>query len=154
MSTTDDRDKNRKSLADLIGYGALPPAPGDDKSRKSLGGLIGSGALPPTPSRGLINSLLSRPEVNGLYYNSKKLTLDGYTFIGCRFDNCTLQVSSSNFDLIRCVIDVSTTIVYGASALKIIQLFNSRYPWAYENLKGFVPTVNADGTITISDRAG
>jgi hypothetical protein len=144
MSGTDDSDKmNRHSLADLLKAVAAPPT--------TLRG--GLDSLTPPP-RGTINSLLDRPEVNGLYYNGKELTLDGYTFIGCRFDNCTLRLSTSNFNLIRCIVDDSTTIIYGTSALKVIQLFNSRYPWAYEHLKGFVPTLNPDGTITISDRAG
>ncbi|GAB5604612.1 hypothetical protein [Sideroxyarcus sp. TK5] len=98
------------------------------------------------------DGLFGRPQVNGLYYLRKKISLDGYTFIGCRFDGCNLEVSSTNFDLINCVIDASTTITYAPSVLKIIKLFNSRFPWAAQHFPGFVPTANADGTITISDR--
>ncbi|MGP1677064.1 MAG: hypothetical protein ACTS6J_07890 [Burkholderiales bacterium] len=143
MSGTDD-DYKKKSLADLMRLGANAPA-------NPSGGF---GAVFGLPSPGGLAGLLKRPEVNGLYFNTKTLTLDGYTFIGCRFDNCTLHVTTPNFDLIRCVIDESTTIIYGVAVLRVIQLFNSRYPWAYEHLKGFVPTRNADGTITISDRVG
>jgi len=108
---------------------------------------------PPPPSQGLLG-LLRRPEVNGLYYNGQKIVLDGYRFIGCRFDNCTLEVSSLNFDLIRCVIDPSTVISYGPSVAKIIQLFNGRYDWASRNFAvPFVPVKNDDGTITITDSA-
>lgn len=113
-------------------------------------------------STGLINSpppftpnpfgLLYRPEVSSLYYNNKTITLDGYTFIGCRFDNCKLEVSSTNFDLINCIIDPSTQITYAPSVLKIIRLFMGRYNWAYTQFPQFVPVINADGTITISDR--
>ncbi|MDD5241623.1 MAG: hypothetical protein PHG47_07875 [Sulfuricella sp.] len=103
---------------------------------------------PPNPLR----SMLSRPEVNGLYYLRKKIVLDGYTFIGCRFDACNLEISSTNFDLINCIIDPSTVITYAPSVLKIIKLFNSRYSWTPQHFPGFVPTQNADGTITITDR--
>lgn len=105
-------------------------------------------------SGGLKNSLasmFSRPEVRGLYYNGSVLTLDGYSFIGCRFDNCRLFVTSLNFELVRCVLDSSTTITYGPAAAKLIKLFNSRFDWASAHFPGFVPTKHPDGTITIAD---
>lgn len=114
-----------------------------DKAIKDCGLLTSFGGI-----------LQGRPEVRGLYYNKQTLTLDGYSFIGCRFDNCKLLVSSLNFDLIKCVVDPSTEIAYSSSVLKIIQLFNSRYPWASEHYADyFVPKQNEDGTITISDCA-
>lgn len=118
-----------------------------------IAALSGTRSAPPPPPQGLLG-LLRRPEVQGLYYNRQKIVLDGYRFIGCRFDNCTLEVSSLNFDLIRCVIDPSTVISYGPSVAKIIQLFNGRYDWASRNFTvPFVPVKNDDGTITISDSA-
>lgn len=97
-------------------------------------------------------SLFARPEARGLYYSGQKVTLDGYSFVNCRFDNCVLEVTSTNFDLIQCVIDPSTTITYGSTVMKIIQLFNSRYEWAYQHFPSFVPIRHANGSITISDR--
>lgn len=94
--------------------------------------------------------LFSRPKVQGLYYNGQTIVLDGYTFIGCRFDNCTLYIATSNFDILNCVLDQSTKISYGIEAAKIIKLFNSRYEWAAEVFPEFMPTKNGDGTITIS----
>lgn len=138
-----------------------------DADRNKGIGLIASamaGQTPPTtfgtpgpdsfPYSGIfgIGSYAARPEVNGLYFNGQTITLDGYKFIRCRFDNCKLQVHSVNFELINCVVDPSTIISYGPSVLKVIELFNSRYPWAYEHLPGFVPIRNADGTITITER--
>lgn len=94
-----------------------------------------------------------RPEAKNFYYRDKSLKLDGYTFIGCRFDNCVLEVTSNNFDIINCVIDESTTISYGNSIVKVIQLFNSRFDWAYDHFHPyFTPRKNPDGTITISDK--
>jgi hypothetical protein len=54
-------------------------------------------AYPHFPSNGLLG-FVSRPEAKNLYYLRKKVILDGYTFIGCRFDGCNLEVSSANFD--------------------------------------------------------
>lgn len=101
---------------------------------------------------GNISNVFGRPEVRGLYYNGQRLTLDGYSFVNCRFDNCILEVTSTNFDLIQCVVDPSTRFEYGPMVLKIIQLFNSRYDWAYQHFPQFAPIVNPNGSITISDR--
>ena len=68
----------------------------DGKDKKGLiesaRGAIGDAmSTPPPYSKGLLN-FFDRPEVKGLYYNGQRLVLDGYSFIGCRFDNCTLLV--------------------------------------------------------------
>lgn len=108
-----------------------------------------------TDSQGLgkglmdLASLLNRPEVNAIWYNKKEVKLDGYKFIGCRFDGCTLTVTSSNFELESCFIDSSTVIKFGGDIVKPIKLFNSRSEWAYEKSPFFAPIKNADGTITI-----
>jgi hypothetical protein len=96
-----------------------------------------------------LDQFFSRPVVRGLYYNGKALKLDGYKFVGCRFDNCTLVVESPNFELMDCVVDQSTAIQYGVEPIKIIRLFNSRNEWIYANLPAFAPIRNPDGTITI-----
>ena len=109
-------------------------------------------SLPPPPSLGLA-SLLGKPEVRGLYYNGQVLQLDGYRFIGCRFDNCVLRVASENFELIQCVIDPSTKIEYSKGIAKLLKLFLGRYSWAAGAFPAFfLPTRNADGSETISDR--
>lgn len=100
-----------------------------------------------------LNDLARRPTVQGLYYNGKEVMLDGYTFVGCRFDNCTLSVSSTNIQLINCVIGESTVIQYGPETIKIVQLFNSRINWVYERAPQLAPRKNADGTITIDGTA-
>lgn len=110
---------------------------------------------PPPPSPSVMPpeqfpSWFNRPVVYGLYYNGKQVPLDGYKFVGCRFDNCTLVVESTNFELVDCVIDPSTGIQYGMETLKVVQLFNSRYennPYPYWT--GFVARKNPDGSITI-----
>ena len=106
--------------------------------------------VPPPPNA--LSQLFGRPSVQGLYYNGKTIPLDGYQFVGCRFDNCTLVVMSTNFELINCVIDPVTVIEYGIETLKIVHLFNSRSEWAYASAPGLAPRKNADGTITIDGR--
>ena len=100
-------------------------------------------------SLGLLSSLLVRPEIKDVWFNAKEVKLDGFLFVGCRFDNCTLILSSTNFEIENCYIDASTKISYAGEIIKPIQLFNSRYDWVYQNAPYFAPTKNADGTITI-----
>lgn len=95
--------------------------------------------------------LFTRPEAQGLYYNGKIVQLDGYRFVGCRFDNCILKIASDNFELIKCVIDNTTRIEYSHGLAKVIKLFLGRYPWAYEYFPNFTPIKNQDGSETISD---
>lgn len=104
---------------------------------------------PPYPSGGL-SQFFSRPVVEGLYYNGKIIQLDGFRWVGCRFDGCTLLVNTPNFELINCVIDPSTMIRYGNETMKIVRLYNSRNDWVSANWPHLAPTRNPDGTITIS----
>lgn len=94
-------------------------------------------------------ALAQRPVAHGIYYNGKTVQLDGYKFVWCRFDACHLVVTSPTFELDHCVIDEATVIVWRGEIVKTLQLFNSKYQWAYEQLPGFVPTRNGDGTISI-----
>jgi hypothetical protein len=103
---------------------------------------LGLGAL------GLL-ALAAQSEVKGLYYKSKVVPLDGYTFRQCRFDGCTLVLNGTNFRLDHCVIDETTVIQYGPNLVKVIQLFTSRYSWLGSMVPGFAPVMNADGTLSI-----
>ena len=131
------------------------------EDRKKTGGAISSGMTypaahgiaPPPPHPGLsqfTGSMFTRPTVHGLYYNNKVIPLDGYDFDGCRFDNCTMIATSTNFSLRNCVIDPATRIQYGIETMRIVQLFNSRNEWYYQHLPGLAPVKNVDGTINIA----
>lgn len=98
--------------------------------------------------------LYGRPKVQGLYYNRKTVKLDGYDFINCRFDHCTLEVHTTNFSLVSCIIDPSCSVSYGAAVVKIIKLFTNGLPSTITPPRGFGPNRNADGTITISEHLG
>ena len=101
---------------------------------------------------GLLQSLSTLGQlqiVDGLWFNQKSFSLDGYRFVGCRFDGCSLHVSTLNFELVNCHVDQKTVITYGPQTLKIVKLYNSRNDYAYNFLSVFAPAKNADGTITI-----
>ncbi|MBT2325046.1 hypothetical protein J7E62_22185 [Variovorax paradoxus] len=66
-----------------------------------------------------------------------------------------MKVTSTNFDLIECVIDPSTSVSYGVAIAKVLRLFLGRYDWAYTHFPPFfLPHRNEDGTITIDERGG
>lgn len=122
--------------------GALIPAVGDPSAGAASdfsGGLLAA-----------LARLAQPPVANGLYYNRKKLQLDGYKFTWCRFDACHLVVASTNFELDHCIIDIETVIEWKGDVIKAIQLFNAKYDWAYTNFPAFAPTRNQDGTISIT----
>jgi hypothetical protein len=128
-----------------------PRTPSSPRAPAFTGGITAANpsgqGLRSTPD---FSSLFARPTVQGLYYNGKTVPLDGYRFVGCRFDNCTLLVISTSFELINCVIDPETVIQYGMETIKIIHLFNSRDEAMYTAAPALAPLKNPDGTITIS----
>jgi hypothetical protein len=106
----------------------------------------------PSPYDNLMLSLatLGGPLLaKGLYYNGKTITLDGYRFEECRFDNCVLIANSTNFVIDRCIVDSSTTVRYGSSLVRVIQLFTSRIDWLAQHLPSLAPKKNVDGSISI-----
>ncbi|OIQ85415.1 hypothetical protein GALL_327510 [mine drainage metagenome] len=114
-----------------------------------MAGFAMTTTVPPAAANEFL-TVFSRPEIRDICYSNQKLVLDGYTYIGCRFDHCTLDASSFNYDLIGCVIDPTTVISYGAPVSNIIQLFDIYYPWANQHLPAFfVPLQNRDGSILL-----
>ncbi|MES2245233.1 MAG: hypothetical protein V4639_20420 [Pseudomonadota bacterium] len=97
----------------------------------------------------LLASMLYKPEVIGTWYNGKEVKLDGYKFKGCRFDNCKLHVSTTNFVLDSCHIDEQSVIYFGGELIKVIQLFNHKNNWVYVTHPAFAPRKNPDSTISI-----
>ncbi|EOI6422902.1 hypothetical protein ACMU90_003460, partial [Vibrio cholerae] len=94
-------------------------------------------------------ALLEKPIINSVWYNRKEVKLDGYKFVGCRFDGCTIVVTSANFELENCYIDDETVIKYGGDVVKTIKLYNCRNEYVIKNMPFFAPVKNDDGTITI-----
>ncbi|KOO14395.1 hypothetical protein AKJ18_13915 [Vibrio xuii] len=108
-----------------------------------------SGAVVPPPPQTLGGlASLSSPyiECSGLWYNGQTVNLDGYRFVNCRFDNCTLNSNSGQFELINCFVDERTNVMHGANNMKVLRLFH-RNNCDQDSI--FSPQFNPDGTITI-----
>ena len=98
----------------------------------------------------LLETLVQSSEVKQIWFNKKEVTLDGHKFVGCRFDNCTLKISSVYFEMIHCYLDQETMVVWEGQLVKPLRLFNSRFEWAYSESPYFSPTRHDDGTISIT----
>ena len=55
-------------------------------------------------------------KVDHLWFNGKTIHLDGYEFIGCRFDNCELRYQSDKFRLMNCFLGEDTKMVAAKDA--------------------------------------
>jgi len=93
----------------------------------------------------LISSLAFQKE--GQYFLNQTVYLDDYTFIRCRFDNCTLITNKGTFKFIQCVI-AGSQVVYSQEAYKVVKLFNSMAAYA-DQYPQFKATMNVDGTFNI-----
>lgn len=102
-----------------------------------------------TPFPNALAGLMGMPLVRDLWFNAKVVQLDGYKFIGCRFDSCRLMVNSPNFELHNCHIDEHTVVQWGPQLLKVIKLFNLRNQLVAHTYPQFAPLRNPDGTISI-----
>jgi hypothetical protein len=92
----------------------------------------------------------AKPEVKGLWYNRQTVMLDGYRFVGCRFDSCEIHINSNEFELDHCLISQDSLIVYGLGVVRPINLFVTRAPPFVRNTyPNFVAVQNSDGTITL-----
>ena len=89
------------------------------------------------------------PEVKDIYYHDQTIGIDGYRFVSCRFDRCVLVVSTSNFQLENCFIDVTTTFQIIGDSIRPVRAFNAHNLYVRENFPYFAPEVNASGYITI-----
>lgn len=95
---------------------------------------------------------LTRPRAENLYYNRKTVNLDGYTFVGCRFDRCNLVLKSGDFRFLDCVIDHECQIVVEGNVQNVIKLYRYMQGVSLNALLGeFDAVENADGTITITN---
>jgi hypothetical protein len=107
-----------------------------------------AGQLPLPPARFL--NIFSRPETRNACFRDQKVELDGRVFVNCRFENCVLDISSVNYDLIGCTIAPSTRITCDAPAADLLRFFDAGFPWANQHLPAFfVPHRDASGALTV-----
>ena len=103
---------------------------------------------PPSPLTSLLGSYPFR--VENKWYHQQVVSLDGYTFVKCRFDNCQIYTTKGTFTLDHCILSGCSVTFYG-EAQKAVQLFNVSNPqklsiWAKQGLDA---TQNEDGTWSI-----
>jgi hypothetical protein len=113
-----------------------------------LNALAGYG-MPEKQQMALADALLSPTLVETMWFNHRAIKLDGYAFRDCRFDNCTLTITSTHFQLINCKVDPSTKIIYAGKTINVIQLFTLNFEWDPVQWGSFVATKNPDGTISL-----
>lgn len=94
-------------------------------------------------------ALSMRQRVENVWFNGRTVSLDGYNFQSCRFDNCKLNVASVNFEMHYCFVDDNTTIHFQGEIVKILRLFNCEYDWVYDELPYFAPVRHENGTFSI-----
>lgn len=93
---------------------------------------------------------MENPVAERMYFRDQDVWLDGYRFVRCRFDNCTLYIRSGQFEMDHCVIDRSSTkINYFDPARKIVRLFMNAYAPLSANMAGWGPEFHDDGTLSI-----
>ena len=81
------------------------------------------------------------------WFNQKRVELDGFRFVRCRFDECELIVRSGNIDIEACVFN-NCQFQFQGTAGQIARLdeFARRHSLAAREL---VPEYHADGSISL-----
>lgn len=105
--------------------------------------------LPPQPPTlgGLGLLSLFKPEIKGMYFYDKEITLDGYVYIECAFHKCKLTANTTNFSIQNCLIDEHSIVYFSHELVKVIQLYNR----TRNDLNvPFVPIKDKDGRISIT----
>lgn len=98
----------------------------------------------------LAAALSRRPEVRKLWYHDQNIVLDGYNFIGCRFDNCKILVRSTNFEIKSCFFDDRCAFFAIGDTLGLARLFSDWHSNHLQRGTLYRPVRHTDGTITIN----
>ena len=126
----------------------------DDKSKYGIGDLPRLGGMIAANAsrnglRDLVYGAVSAPmTIEGQWFHNKQVALDGYRFVKCRFDSCTLVTSKGTFELKNCVVS-ETEFAYTDEALKIVKLFALGSPEMISDWPALSPKLEADGTYSI-----
>ena len=104
--------------------------------------------LPPSPAR--FAKVFTRAATRNASFRDETVPLHGRAFVNCHFENCTLDASSADYDLIGCTLDARTTITCRAPVAEILAWVSPGFPWANQNLPAFfVPLRRENGAITL-----
>lgn len=148
----DPKKKETVNLAELLkamlpSTPTLPPLPDYDYA-----GLLGLPAPRETQAnmQALFDLIGDRPpEIQGKWYNNVEVSLDGYKFVSCRFDRCTIKIAEGNFWIEGCVFE-ACAFIWVDKAKRIVQTHNLVVPEAWAKTAGTLgPRINSDGTVTL-----
>lgn len=113
------------------------------------------GAIPAPPVNPHANALAqyfsgNAFTISGRWYQKKRVQLDGYKFIRCRFDDCILATAKGTFEIDHCFFS-KCTIEFSDAAHKIVKLYNVTATEAWTQWPSLTPTYHADdGTYSVS----
>lgn len=99
-----------------------------------------------------LSGLPGNPVVKNQWFNGQVIGLDGWHFISCRFDNCSLRISTPAFFLENCFIDDTSSVTFTPELIELVRLFNFRNRYMQNGYPQYCPTVNPDGTITVGGK--
>ena len=99
--------------------------------------------------RQLVHNLLSELLINisGKVFKDQTFAIDGYRFINCRFENCTLTVNRGTFEFHNCFITGGARL-FGEDAMKCIKYYSLGFP-QLQHTPAFSPKINTDGSFSI-----
>jgi hypothetical protein len=105
---------------------------------------------PEEPARNVFESLLKKytPRIESQWYNNQTFSLDGYTFVGCRFDNCTLYIATGMFSLDHCFF-AQCTLWYLDDAYRVIRSYHITEVEGGKKYPSLAPVWHEDGTLSI-----
>jgi hypothetical protein len=87
--------------------------------------MLGSSNSLPGPSFSLLSALLGsvHPQVEGQWFFNQDISLDGYQFVRCRFENCRITVSKGAFRLTNCLF-TGCSFSFSGDAIQVVKSFN------------------------------
>jgi hypothetical protein len=95
------------------------------------------------------------PPIQGRWFNNQTINIDGYTFEGCRFDQCSLVTSMATFTLRDCYIAPTCSIFFDGPTLKVVRLLmhdltlKGRIEYRPAESGLYPPVVTPDGRFTL-----
>jgi hypothetical protein len=147
-------DNENERLKGLLGLGATLPAASTGFGARGALGSLGDpnpstggtfGAQPLDPYVGALSKIFSQypSRFEARYFQRQRVSLDGYHFVRCRFDDCELVTTKATFKIENCVFGTCTLTILG-EALNAVKLFNvfSRDAFQRENAY-FCPTYDS-----------
>jgi len=134
----------------------------------NLGDILSERFTPPPKLEGLADLIqeivrvrspeppLPPPPIQGQWFKDQTLYIDGYTFVGCRFDRCNLITQWATFTFRSCFISPDCRLYFQGPALKLVRLMmhdlrqKGHLPHVeWTQARDIFPTPNDDGTFTL-----